>query len=246
MDHALTVSLVDDTQQKIIEKIASTLEDDSIDKNEYFFKEGDFVNEFNVSRSTVREAVRSLEVRGYVERIHGKGVKAINRSVQVVAHSINDMIMRGGSTMEDMIEVRRIIEVKAAGLAAVRRDEKHCDEMSEYISIMKDKNVNYNKYLDADLAFHRAVTAATKNNILIALVRSYEYILRDAITASTDKDYRPELTQKYHENIYKCILDKDKIGAETAMKNHLDASKKNIEELHKIELSHSKKISVSD
>jgi len=225
--------LSEDIPQKIIKFIDKKLEKELIDPKTYYFKEGEFASALKVSRSTIREAVRSLEVRGYVERVHGKGVRAINNSIQVASNSLNDMIMRNSRSFDDMIEVRRIIEVKAAGIAAGRRSEKHLTRMKKCIEIMKDKTVSYQDYLDADFSFHNAICSATKNNILIALVGAYEFVLKEAILLSTDPEYRPELTENYHQKVYQFILKKDSAGAEAAMKYHLDATKENMKILHK-------------
>jgi len=226
-----------DIPKKIIMLINNKLEKEDIDPKTYYFKEGEFASELRVSRSTIREAVRSLEVRGYVERVHGKGVKAINNSIQVASNSLNDMMMRNSSSFNDMIEVRRIIEVKAAGIAALRKEKRHLDKMEKCIKVMKDRRVSYQDYLDADFSFHNVMVAATKNNILIALVGSYELELKEEILLSTDPEYRPELTDSYHQKIYQCILKNDKAGAELAIKQHLDATQENMKILHKFKKS---------
>lgn len=225
--------LADNIPKKIIALINNKLEKEIIDPRTYYFKEGNFASELKVSRSTIREAVRSLEVRGYVKRVHGKGVRAINNSIQVASNSLSDMIMRSSRSFDDMIEVRRIVEVKAAGFAAAKREKRHLDKMKKYIEIMKDRGVSYQDYVDADFSFHNVMVAATKNNILIALVGSYELALKEGILLSTDPEYRPELTESYHQKVYQCILKNDVAGAELAMKQHLDAAQENMEILHK-------------
>ncbi|MGV8979738.1 FadR/GntR family transcriptional regulator [Clostridium sp.] len=223
-------NLIESTQKNIIKNISEKIDDVNI--QDHYFKEGDFATELGVSRSTVREAVRSLEVRGYVERVHGRGVRAINKSVEAASSLLNDVIVRSGN-YDDMLETRRIIEVQCAGIAAIRRSEEQLNGMKECIDKMLDKNISYEEYVDADFSFHRQMINATNNKIMIAIVGSYEHVLNDAILAATNPEYRPEISMEYHLKIYNHILNQDSELAKSSMEDHLEATKNNIHFLHK-------------
>lgn len=90
------------------------------DEEGYLPSEGEMSALFGVSRATVREAVRSMEVRGFVQRIHGKGVKVVDNGVNSLAQSLSDLMVMGGCSLKDIIEVRHIIETSAAKRAAFR------------------------------------------------------------------------------------------------------------------------------
>jgi GntR family transcriptional repressor for pyruvate dehydrogenase complex len=218
--------LVDQIQDKIINMIIAKQNGGENLVGDYVFNEGELAAKYEVSRSTIREVVRSLEVRGYIERVHGKGLRLIDKSQQVIARSLSDMLRRNGASYADLLEVRRIIEVQAARLAAVRATDQ-LEKMEQALLIMENENVPYSQYIEADFEFHNLVVEATNNVTLRALVKSYEFIIKDLIMASTKPNYRPEITKGYHRKVYECIKNRDAEGAGQAMMVHLDATNSN-------------------
>ncbi len=184
-------------QSEIIGIIEKTLSMQGIEADHYYFKEGDFADQIGVSRSTVREAISSLEVRGYVKRYHGKGVKAVDKSVEAVSNSISDLLMRSDFEYADVFEFRNILEVKGAGIAAQHRTDEHIRNMQRQIEIMNSP-VAYKVYLNADLLFHEEVIKATQNKLLTALIGSYTEVIRYAIEISTDENLSSEHLGVYH------------------------------------------------
>ena len=99
------MSLVEKTQQQIVEMIKNH----EYDEYNYLPSEGELTKRFGVSRVTVREAVKSLEIRGFLKRIHGKGIYVLDNSVNAMARSISDMIIQRDCTTGDILEVRQIV-----------------------------------------------------------------------------------------------------------------------------------------
>lgn len=222
-----------DIQENIIEIIQKTLEGDRVDPAEFFFKEGDFAEALGVGRSTIREAITSLEIRGFVKRIHGRGIKAVDGHLEALSNSINDLLKRSDFTYKDILQLRDILEVKGAGLAAIYKSKSNLNRMAEYLDVMEG-NVSYKAYLDADFSFHREVMEATQNQMLVAMMDSYSRVIRYIIEMSTDVDYRPEQDHHFHKHIYEAIVTGNYRVAEAAMSDHLRASTKNVDSLQKI------------
>lgn len=224
--------LVDDVEDKIIEMIMIRQHDGESSIGDYVFNEGELAEKFSVSRSTVREAVRSLEVRGFVERVHGIGIRLIDKGMTVVTQSFSDMFMRGEADYAELLEVRRIIEPQAVRLAALRATADELGAMMNSIRAMADEAISYQEYVEADLLFHSLIVKATKNLSLMALVKSYEFIIKNLILASTSPNFRPETVAGFHRKVYDHILNRDPDGAEMAMKEHLSATESNVKNLH--------------
>ena len=103
------MKLVDEAQSKIEEMILNK----EFDENGFLPSEGELCVKLGMSRSTVREAVRSMEVRGFLKRVHGKGLMVVDNSIKVVSRSIRDMMFLGDFSVDELLEVRRIIEIQS-------------------------------------------------------------------------------------------------------------------------------------
>ena len=215
------LNLVEHTQQQIETMILNK----EYDANYFLPSEGELCKKFGVSRMTVREAVRSMEVRGFLSRIHGKGLQVLDNSVSATSRSIADMIALGNYDIKSLFEVREIIEISAAELAAQRATEEDLKKMQMALNVMEISNVMDELYFENDFAFHLCIVRATYNNLLIAMFNACSPLLRRSIVASSQADYNIEKIHNYHKNIYKAICSHDPKGASEQMKIHLLAAK---------------------
>lgn len=219
------MKLVDIAQEKIKEMILNH----EYSEQGYLPSEGELCEILSVSRATVREAVRSMEVRGFVKRIHGKGVKVLETNSAVVTQSMTDMMERNGTSYEEILEVRRIIEIRAAALAAKRATQEQLEKIYSCIEKMKSFEKHDANYLRADLDFHLSLVEATGNQALYSIVQAYTPLLNKMIVELALYSENVENKQHYHENIYNALLNKDTEGARQAMRTHLNATEKDID-----------------
>ncbi len=130
----------------------------------YLPSENELCSIYNVSRVTVREAIRGLEERGFAERQQGKGVLIINKSEELVSNSIHEMIVRNSVDQEHVLEVRKTVELQTARLAAERRTEENLKELTKALDLMKAKNTPIEEYIASDMMFHLTVAKASKKH----------------------------------------------------------------------------------
>lgn len=218
------MKLVDEVQQKIREMILKK----EFDENGYLPSEGELCKKLGVSRATVREAVRSMEVRGFVKRVHGKGIMVVDNSVKAVARSISDMMSLGDYTIRELLEVRRIIEIQAAGLAAKRATPKDIEALRNALEKMERATQMDDQYFQSDLDFHMILVQAANNHLLSAIVSAYTLLLKKLIIESSQTNYVIEQKYHYHRNIFECITKGDDEGASRCMRIHLDATWENL------------------
>lgn len=210
-------------------KIEQMIQNGEYNSENYLPSEGELVTRFGVSRVTVREAVRTLEIRGFLKRIHGKGLMVLDNSINVMSQSLTDMISQGNCTPENLMEVRQIIEEACARSAASKATQEDLDVMESCLHAMDTATVMDESYHRHDLAFHLQLAKASKNNLLIAIVQSYTPLLLESIVQASQMDYTIEIRDHFHRNVYDCILLKDPDGAAHAMRLHLVATRKNQE-----------------
>jgi DNA-binding FadR family transcriptional regulator len=133
--------------------------------------------QLGVGRSTVREAIRVLVSAGLLEVRQGDGTYVLERET---GHEPLDYRLRR-ATPQEIREVRRILEVEAARLAATNRTEVDIESMREYLSEKKLAHTQNDAhgYVTADIGFHAAVAVASGNSLLADLYRSFCMVFQD-------------------------------------------------------------------
>lgn len=214
---------VDESVIKIKEMILNK----EYNQDGYLPCEGDLSEQLGVSRATIREAIRTLEVRGFLKRIHGKGIQVIDNGVKVMARSMKDMFDRDTLTYEEVLEVRWIMETKAAEMAAVHATEEEVSELRRIVEEMESAESINDEYLDCDLMFHQKLAKCSGNRMLESIVNSYTPCLDEQIKASSRTKLNLERSYHYHRNIYEAVKNRDALQAKECMDEHLMASHKN-------------------
>ncbi len=217
------IKLVDVASDSIIEMIKGK----EYDQYGYLPSEGELAVKLDVSRSTIREAVRTLEVRGFLNRQHGKGLQVADNSIDVMTRSLADMIAKEENIMDDLLEIRMILEPVCAQSAANSATAKDLSEMEEYIKIMDSPHVSDEDYYNADLQFHITMARASGNRIHESMITAYTPILKQMIVESTPSACREEPKHHYHLNILEAVKSRDGERAKEQMTIHLRATDEN-------------------
>jgi DNA-binding FadR family transcriptional regulator len=179
--------------------------------------------ELGVGRSTVREAIRQLAGRGVLDSRQGSGVYVVSTDTT----DDWDEVLRRGEIV-DVLEVRAALEVEAAGLAAARRTPADLRTMTTALARRGQVAATASpaEYVDADLAFHRAVVDAAHNAVLAELFTTFVPRLRRAMVAMVDLD-RAGTTHRHDQDAHEAILDavraRDAGRASAAAREHLAA-----------------------
>ena len=212
--------LIDKAQNLIKEMILKK----QYDKDGFLPAEGQLCEKLQMSRSTVREAVQSLEVRGFVERIHGKGIKVVDTGLEVMTRSLFDLMEKQDISLFEIMQLRQIIETHSAALATANISDEMIVEMEQQIKIMESLPSTDNKYIDADFKFHYCIAKATKNNLILAIVSAYEQLMKKLIAKSSQQSISIELKFGYHRHVLEAIKNRDPKAAKEAMERHLTAT----------------------
>ncbi len=185
--------------------------------------ERELSEKYQVSRVVVREATSRLRHEGLAVAHQGKGVFVAslddNRFLQITKQSL--------SRPEDyrkLYELRLMLETGAAALAAEHCDDNDLRVLQEALEVMRSIENLERKYVDADLSFHRAVSAATKNPFLSIMTSFVDSRLRESIAlAARSLDFASmvKVTLAEHVAIFEGIRDRDPRRAEEAMHQHL-------------------------
>ena len=181
---------------------------------------------FGVSRNVVREAIARLRSDGVIETKQGRGAVILPPSERETFR----VDMRDLSEKErvaNLFELRSILELDAAGLAAIRRSDEELEELEQILDTMRGQSRIDEVALEADSAFHRALGLATRNEYLAAIVDYIAVRLKET-TLATDAIYGKgdllEVTIEEHWAILDAVGRRDATGARQAMWAHIDSA----------------------
>jgi len=175
---------------------------------------------FGVSRTVVREAVKSLTAKGMLAG-SGRGIKILGLESKMVADSLSLYLRgRGGVDYSSVHEIRTLLERRIARLAATRGTDEQIEELTIELGRMRAASDPETASFE-DVAFHRMLAAMTGNPLFPVLLDSIGEILLEIRRATLKQPGRSAQAIEQHEAILEQIVARDAEGAERAMKEHL-------------------------
>lgn len=220
--------------EQVIEQIKTMIISGSLQKGDKLPSERELVDQLKVSRTSIREALRALEIVGLIKCKQGEGNFIRDNFDNSLFEPLSLVFMLEKSNKEDIIEVRRIIEVEAAALAAKRITEDQLKNL-EY-TIDEIKNIEDEKILlKLDKNFHYEIAQASNNFILLNIINSCSTLIDSLIQNARYKieivenfDNKQELLDQ-HEKIYLALKKRDSKLASKLMNEHLEFSERFLE-----------------
>ena len=183
-----------------------------------------------VSRTVVREALNLLEVRGLISIEHGRGAVVSGGNTDAVRDTLGLILRVRPKVLWELLEMRKILEVEIAGLAAERATEEHVQAMRAQLERMLASIDTPNGYVDADVEFHAVLARAARNEVLLTMLEPIVDLLRASRRVSASR--RPGSALRAlgeHEEILRCVEVGDTEGARREMRAHLANTAKDIE-----------------
>jgi len=189
--------------------------------------EHELAQQFAVSRTAVREAIKALRQMGLVEIRLGRGTFITNTTSDTIRYSF-DMLMKFGATkgFGHLVEVREILEPEIAALAATRITDEYITAMREAVEIMDTALDNVDIFVEADLDFHLALAEGTQNPFIPILMDSIIDLLREQRKRTGLTKGGLQRGQIHHKKILDAVMRHDSQGARQAMQDHLKQVRK--------------------
>jgi GntR family transcriptional repressor for pyruvate dehydrogenase complex len=197
--------------------------------------EAELAKAADVSRLTVREAIKSLRARNIVRIQRGRGTFANSpdrwTDLEALARAVGAQAPElAGVVPERLIEARRVIETGAAELAAVRRSAVDLQQLEDQLAAMQAAAAvaDVAAFVAADLAFHQAVLNAANNAFISALLTPLSRLL---IRARHQTSEVPEIRAHaidHHRAVFEAVRDADPERARRAMSDHIDQTRRDL------------------
>jgi len=210
--------------EQVAEQIEKRILDGELRSGDRLPTERHLAEQFHVSRTAVREAMKILAQKGLVDMRPGRGTIVIDGANAAMQDSI-DLVMKlklgevGGSN--SLVEVREILEVEIAALAAARATEKEIAAMREAVKIMDESLDDADAFIAADNRFHEALAQATQNTLIFILVNSIVNLLSEQRKQIFDVEGGPQRGQIHHKRVLESVIRRDPQAARDAMRSHL-------------------------
>jgi GntR family transcriptional regulator, transcriptional repressor for pyruvate dehydrogenase complex len=208
--------------EQIVLQIEDSIQKGVLKAGDQLPAERELAQQFGVSRTAIREAVKALREKGLVEAYAGRGTFVTDGTSHVMKLSLDRMIRLGQSEdSSSLVEVREILEPEIAALAANRSEAPHLASMKEAVAVMEAARRDPDAFIEADLDFHLALAEAAGNPLILSLIDSIVGLLREQRTKIFSVDGGPERGQYHHKRILEAVEHRDAQGARDAMRAHL-------------------------
>ena len=208
--------------QGIVEQIEGLLEKGDLRAGDQLPPERQLAEQFQVSRASVREALRSLELLGVVETRAGGGTFVRQTSPDDLARPLTSLIARGHS-LADVIEFRGLIEPAIAALAAERITQSQLSELGEIFSKQERKIEVGEPYAEEDTRFHEVIGEASRNELLTTMLGVIWDVLRESREQWLQTNQRAHSSLDAHRRILAALTAHDPDAARRAAAEHIKA-----------------------
>lgn len=182
--------------------------------------ESEMAKQIGVSKFSMREALRVLQMQGIIEITRGRRSRVAKQTVAPIIDMISLTLKRTPSILEDLMEARKIFDVKIAGMAALKATEKDIRKIENIIDKQEQHKSNLAYCIEKDIEFHKALVEIVDNKVLEIMITPISELLREQ--QERNKRYRKmDAIIKDHRKILSSIAAKKPADAEQSMLAHL-------------------------
>ncbi len=221
--------------EEIVDQIKQLITGGELKPGDKLLSERELADKLQVSRVSVREAIRALEMLGFIEIRQGEGTFVRDVAADDVIRPLAMFLAVERGSLLDMFEVRRIFETATAGLAAERASDDEVAQIGLLLEKMKDRieHGDSERGEEYDAAYHYAVAEATHNSLLIKLLRTVHEEWSRAVSAGSQQllldraNNAPKIIEQ-HARVYEAIRAHDPATASQAMLEHVTFAEKEL------------------
>ena len=209
--------------EQIVQQIEESVLNGSLKPGDQLPAERDLAQRLGVSRTAVREAVKTLREKGLVEAYSGRGTFVTDGTSQAARQSFDLMVKIGQQEgSPHLAELRLILEPGIAAMAAERAKDEDLTAMRDAVAVMERSQKDPEAYIEADLDFHLALAEAVANPLILSLIDSIVGLLREQRIKIFNVEGGPQRGQFHHKRILEAMERRDPEMARSAMRAHLE------------------------
>ncbi len=211
--------------EQIVEQIRVMITEGNLKPGDRLPAERVLAENLNVSRASLREALSALHLLGLLEIKSGEGTYIKQSDVNSIIQPLALLLMMERDTIFEILEVRKGLEVEAAGLAAVNATDADFRNMAEIIDEMERALQTSNLGEVADWKLHFAIAQASRNSLLLRLMNTISDTMRKTIKINREQLFKkkgnPQILFKQHLAVVEAIQSRNVEMARQKMYEHL-------------------------
>lgn len=215
--------------ENIIDQLIALIKDGTLKPGDRLPPERKLAEDLNVSRTAIREALRSLETMGYINSKVGGGTYINAITLGNVMNPFSAILSQNKKLIVELLEVRMLLETEIARLAAMRITPQKIQALQKAIDNMRSEIAAGRTGLHADSEFHNALAVASENEALKLILDMCGDLLTQTREVTLSIPGQPEITLKDHEQIFEAVRKGDSSLAARRMKQHLVDAQRNLE-----------------
>lgn len=217
------------TYQEVLKQINNLVIEGKLHPGDRLMGERELAAELGVSRTTLREALRTMEFLGLVEIKPGGGTFIRDVQLNDVISPLALALAVEPTRIEELWETRITLEVECAGLAALRASEEDLQRISDALHDMHAQLGDLDAYAKADMRFHYRVAQASQNSMMNRLLQTFVVHILELIKKAGPLRFSHDVgglcTLQEHISIYEAIMCHDSEQSRTLMRKHLEESR---------------------
>lgn len=211
--------------EQVVEQIKEMVKNGTVKRGEKLPTERDMAEQLQVSRASVREALRALEVVGLIESKQGSGNFIKENLGGALLEPLSIMFMLQDSSPRDIFELREVLELETSALAVSKITDEELEILKSLIEELKNSD-DEDKNVVIDKNFHYTIAKASHNLLMLNVLEVLSQLMDEFIKDSRKNilaDYNnKEKLIEIHEELYKALKNRDKDRVYHIMVEHFE------------------------
>jgi GntR family transcriptional repressor for pyruvate dehydrogenase complex len=208
--------------EEVADRIRTLILDGTFPQGQPLPSERVLTEQFGVSRGSIRDAFRMLEMIGLLETRHGRGTFPHELTVDRLVQPLASVMTYQHDLQDELLDVRRMFEPAVARAAAARLTEEDLADLQRILDAQRRKLKAGQSAIVEDTAFHAALARSTRNRVVVSLMSTLNDLLVESRTSSLRQEGRPVKSIEGHEAVVEALRRRDAEGAARAMYEHID------------------------
>jgi len=212
-------------RNKVYEEVAKQIERLILTKlkpGDKLPSERELAEMLRVSRSSIRDAIRGLELMGLVEPRQGTGTIVREVSADSLVNPFSNALRRRQELVGELLDFRKMLEPPLAARAATHASPEEISEMEDILRRQEEKQGRGESAVSEDAEFHYSVALASDNSVVLKVLDILMDLLRDTRERSLQVEGRSQKSLDGHRRILNAIKRHDGVAAKAAMRRHIE------------------------